>query len=180
MTWHDLAPLLIQEHLAATGPGPVVEVGVWRGELSERLLGISALTHLVMVDPWVATYVQDESGKWYVNGPGDTQEEMESSYRMAADVAKRANGRARILREPSIEAAKQIQDGSLAAVIIDAQHFQNTVIEDIEAWRPKIRARGGLMVGDDYSDYYPGVQLGVEAVFGNNHKVLGQTWWKTL
>ena len=175
-TWHQLAPALVSEHLARTGPGPVVEVGVWRGELSEKLLGISALTHLVMVDPWIATYLRDAYGNWYVNGPGETQEEMEASYRLAADVATRAHGRARIIREPSVSAAAQIKDGSLAAVIIDAQHFRDQVMEDIYAWAPKLRP-DGLMIGDDYSEYYPGVQAGVEAVFGDQYKVLGQTWW---
>ena len=93
-TWHRLAPALVREHLAQTGPGPVVEVGVWRGELSERLLELSALTHLTMVDPWEPSLLQTADGRWFVCGPGNTTEEMEESYGYAQKVAARAGARA--------------------------------------------------------------------------------------
>jgi hypothetical protein len=81
-----------------------------------------------------------------------------------------------MVRLPSVQAATQVPDGSLDAVLIDALHFQNTVMEDIEAWRPKLRS-GGLMIGDDYSEFYPGVEFGVREIFGPDHQVFGQTWW---
>ena len=74
--------------------------------------------------------------------------------------------------------ATQIGDGTLDAVLIDALHFEPHVSDDIRAWWPKLR-RGGVMIGDDYGSYYPGVEIGVQAVFGERYKVLGQTWWVT-
>lgn len=178
-TWHELAPALVREHLAQTGPGVVAEIGVWRGELSERLLQLPALTQLLMVDPWEPSVLQTGEGRWFVCGPGNTTVEMEESYGYAQKVATRAGGRACIIRRPSVDAAQDVPDGSLAAVLIDAQHFTDQVIADIRAWLPKLRP-GGLIVGDDYGDYYPGVQRGVEAVFGAAHRVLGQTWWRIV
>ena len=175
--WHDLAPALVAEHLAATGPGAVAEIGVWRGELSARLLQlIPALTHLTLVDPWHPSMLRTEDNRWYYCGPGTTMETMEAAYQETRRVTDWYQDCVTILRLPSVEAANKLIDESLAVVLIDALHFKNTLMDDIAAWRSKLRP-GGLMIGDDYSDYYPGVQLGVEAVFGNKHKVLGQTWW---
>lgn len=175
-TWHELAPALIGEHLQTSGAGAVVELGVWQGELSQRLLALPLLTQLFMVDPWQARYLVTPEGKWYISGPGNNQDEMEHAYALAQTVEAQAQGRATIIRKPSVEAAADIPDESLAAVIVDAEHFKDQVIADIEAWLPKLRP-GGLMIGDDFGEYFPGVQVGVEAVFGRHYRVLGQTWW---
>ena len=97
---------------------------------------------------------------------------MAAAWRVTRPYASKVS----VIRLPSVEAASQVPDAWLDAVIIDALHFQNTVMEDIQAGRSKLR-KGGLMIGDDYSEYYPGVELGVKAVFGPHHRVLGQTWW---
>lgn len=53
------------------------------------------------------------------------------------------------IRKTSIEAAKDFEDGSLDAVYIDAEHDEDSVREDIRAWRPKIK-RGGVLSGHDW------------------------------
>lgn len=53
------------------------------------------------------------------------------------------------IRKTSVEAAKDFPDGSLDAVYIDAEHDEDSVREDIRAWRPKIKP-GGFLVGHDY------------------------------
>jgi predicted O-methyltransferase YrrM len=49
----------------------------------------------------------------------------------------------------SIEAAKEIIDESLDFAYIDACHAYKCVVEDLNAWYPKIRQRG-LICGHDY------------------------------
>ncbi len=53
------------------------------------------------------------------------------------------------IRKTSVEAAKDFPDASLDAVYIDAEHDEDSVREDIRAWRPKIKP-GGILSGHDY------------------------------
>mgnify|MGYP001558848937 CR=1 FL=1 len=53
------------------------------------------------------------------------------------------------IRKTSIEAAKDFENGSLDAVYIDAEHDEDSVREDIKAWRPKIKP-GGILSGHDF------------------------------
>jgi len=53
------------------------------------------------------------------------------------------------IRAPSFEAAKQVPDGSLDFVYIDADHAFDFVMIDLVAWSPKVRV-GGIVSGHDY------------------------------
>lgn len=59
------------------------------------------------------------------------------------------------IRKPSVEASKDFEDRSLDAVYIDAEHDENSVRSDIQAWRPKIKF-GGYLCGHDY--YLPHIE----------------------
>ena len=173
--WHDLVPRLLSEH----GSREVAEIGVWQGELSERILRRCLGVHrLWLVDPWRPVYVTLPDERWAVCGPGTNSVEMERALSLVRQRIAPFVDRVTILRLPSVEAAREIADGSLDAVLIDALHFENAVMDDIRAWLPKLRP-GGLMVGDDMSDYYPGVKMGVEKVFRDQYRAVGQTWWTT-
>ena len=173
--WHDLVPRLLSEH----GSCEVAEIGVWQGELSERILRQCPGVHrLWLVDPWTPVYVKLADERWAVCGPGTDTAEMQDALSLVRQRIALFVDRVTIMRLPSVEAAKEIADGSLDAVLIDALHFENTVMDDIRAWLPKLRP-GGLMVGDDMSDYYPGVKMGVEKVFRDQYRAVGQTWWTT-
>ena len=175
--WHALVPRLLSEH----GSRSVAEVGVWRGELSERILEhCPAVKRLILVDPWTVVYGHDpERDQWMVFGPGTTQAEMDESYHTVARRFGPVQERVTILKLSSVEAAKTIPNRSLDAVIIDALHTYHACLEDIRVWLPKLKV-GGVMIGDDLSQWFPGVQLAVEACFGSDYRALGQTWWKYI
>lgn len=59
------------------------------------------------------------------------------------------------IKKPSVEAAKDFEDRSLDAVYIDAEHDEQSVRADIQAWRPKIKF-GGYLSGHDF--YLPYIQ----------------------
>jgi predicted O-methyltransferase YrrM len=48
----------------------------------------------------------------------------------------------------SLEASRWFSDGSLDFVYIDGNHALHYVLEDLEAWTPKVR-RGGIVAGHD-------------------------------
>jgi hypothetical protein len=73
-----------------------------------------------------------------------------------------AEGRAVIMRDFSVNAAKSFEDGSLDWVYLDGNHHYEAVKEDMEAWWPKIRT-GGVLSGHDWikDDLYFAGMFGV-------------------
>jgi hypothetical protein len=172
-TWHGMVPRLLNEHKSQR----VCEVGVWRGKLSRLILEkCPEVQHLLLVDAWEVVYGNDPRHGWMVFGPGTDNQEMADAYRTVQEGMAPYGERVTVLKRPSVKAAEVVLDGSLDAVLIDALHTYHACKEDILAWIPKLR-KGGLMIGDDYSEWFPGVQVAVEEIFGANHRVMDQTWW---
>jgi uncharacterized Rossmann fold enzyme len=152
-----------------TIPNPVgAEIGVFTGALSTRLLenGIT----LYMVDSW-ATSAEDseyaKSGDFHASLKKIQQDNYHAGTCRAVE---RFGARAKIIRKPSIEAAKDIGDNSLDFVFIDADHSYEGCKADILAWHPKLKA-GGLLSGHDYNNTdYPcfGVDKAVDE-FSKQH-----------
>jgi len=114
------------------------EVGVENGRYSAHLCRNIKGLHLRCIDPWTAFGRHSDA-------------DMERTYQ---------NARARLLRfgvqfirKPSLEAARDIPDGSLDFVYIDGLHDFDSVIQDIIAWVPKVK-RGGIVSGHDYVPIY--------------------------
>jgi len=53
------------------------------------------------------------------------------------------------IRKFSVDAAKEIPDGSLDFLYLDANHTLQYVIADLAAWVPKVR-KGGIIAGHDF------------------------------
>lgn len=81
----------------------------------------------------------------------------------------------KIHRMPSVAAAAQFADGSLDFVMIDASHDYPSVMADIAAWLPKVKA-GGVFAGHDYDDAFMGVIHAVEDSFGSAFTIQGKCW----
>ena len=70
----------------------------------------------------------------------------------------------------SLEAAPLIPDHSLDFAYVDARHDYASVLEDLEAWFPKVKP-GGILAGHDYADIefgknVFGVKSAVDEFFG--------------
>lgn len=120
------------------------EVGVRFGVYSEILCKNIPNLHILCVDP----YTPYRGGK-------PTQDKMDKIYNHARKRLSPYN--ATFIRKTSLEAAKEIEDGSLDFVYIDAMHEFDPVMMDIISWAPKVR-KGGIVSGHDYIESY---QMGV-------------------
>lgn len=65
--------------------------------------------------------------------------------RLYSDVSSRYE----ILRMDTIKAAEEFADGSLGCVYLDSNHTYIHLMQEMEAWWPKI-AQGGVMAGHDF------------------------------
>lgn len=89
---------------------------------------------------------------------------------------KRYPDRTQLIVCDSAEAAREVPDGSLDFVFIDADHSFEAVQRDIEAWRSKVRP-GGWFGGHDYNRKFPGVLRAVDGAFGRSVTVLPGSIW---
>jgi hypothetical protein len=114
--------------------GRIAEVGVDEGVFSRLFYETKGFREIVLIDPW-----QDETA----------QDSMNYKY-ATVSVAYSKDPRVKVLRYPSVEAAKMFEDGAFDFVYIDALHDEAHVYEDCMAWFPKVR-KGGVLAGHDLS-----------------------------
>ena len=132
------------------------EIGVDRGRFSEYMLQNIPGLKLLCVDQWY----------WKLRG--------ESRYNSTVERLK--NYPANIIRATSMDAVRDIQDGSLDFVYIDANHHFDYVMQDIIEWSKKVRD-GGLVSGHDYYRFRgAGVVQAVDA-YTNAHGI--HQWFLT-
>ena len=143
----------------------VLEVGSYLGKSSLVLLQGKA-KKVVCVDNW----------KPYHHLENDTEELAEGRYQEFLENVKdyRGNGRLKIVRADSTEAAKQFEDDSIDVVFIDADHTEEGVRADIQAWLPKAKK---MICGHDYAYYWPGVKAAVNEAFGDRFKLADTIWY---
>lgn len=133
------------------------EIGVFAGQLSERLLAARSDLTLHMVDSWGDYDASlEESGDYHATL---TEESQESYFQMTQNAVSSFGERAIIHRKKSVDAANDVVN-DLDFVFIDADHSYEGCHADIKAWAGKVR-KGGLLCGHDYDNVdYP--QWGVK------------------
>jgi predicted O-methyltransferase YrrM len=116
------------------------EIGTWAGEFAEMICQANPGVALTCVDPW-------QSYAGYSQERKNNQRRLEEAYRLTRSRLKHFH--CTLLRMASLDAAKQIPDGSLDFVYIDGNHAAPYISQDLEAWAPKVRS-GGIVAGHDY------------------------------
>lgn len=121
------------------------EIGVWKGAFSAAFCEGNARLHMLCVDPWVSypAWLDTKNSL-----PADLAAQFMADAHATA-LARLRSCNCTILREFSLDAARQVQDRSLDFVYIDANHVQDAVFADLTAWAPKVRP-GGFLAGHDY------------------------------
>jgi SAM-dependent methyltransferase len=150
-----------------------VEVGVWRGELSEALLRQYPKLGLVMVDPWLPN--EDD--------PITLQHDIREAQEIALARTAFAADRRTMLETTSLNAAAGLSNFRFDFVFIDACHQYRFVKEDIQAWWPLVKP-GGILCGHDYRQNkrkdWGVVQAVDEFAASYNREVIkmpGNVWW---
>ena len=147
------------------------EIGVFEGFLAKYVLRYISPKIYYLVDPH----------KPYCDDIGELDFPEETWNTIHIEVCKRFkfNSAAQIVRKESLEAAKDIPDGTLDFCYIDGDHSFDAVYKDICAWFPKVRA-GGLIGGHDFTEAE--VKSGVFKFIVTHNKDLGidgglNDWW---
>lgn len=124
----------LAKYFAEQGFTEGAEVGVFTGYFSEVMFQHIPALHLYCVDIW-----------------------GEGKYKRAEEecLERLKPYNATIIKKYSVEAAKDVEDGSLDFVYIDAAHDYDNVKIDINAWAPKVRV-GGIISGDDAYEFPSG------------------------
>jgi Methyltransferase domain len=129
--------------------GAVVEVGVWEGDFSQRLLDSLRPRMLHLVDPW--QFVPEQERAWYGGARAKSQEDMDRIYEgvIARFTLEIADGQVVVCRETSVSAAERMASRKFEVVYIDGDHTYDAVRADLRAWAPLV-AEDGVLAGDDY------------------------------
>ena len=124
------------------------EIGVREGTYSEILCKANPNLELLCIDPWEPTFTY-------------TTRKVRRLYRETK--IKLAPYNAKLIKNYSLEVVRDIPDGSLDFVYIDALHEFDPVMMDIINWAPKVRF-GGIISGHDFCHFQNGgVVYAVEA-----------------
>lgn len=153
----------------------IVEVGVWKGELSKLFYGVAS--KLTLVDPWKVEWNHFmHAGFQYectMGEPSKTQDELDEMCRNVGEAMPHAT----ILRMSSEEASSLFERKSLDFVFIDAIHLCDYCRADISYWLPKIRP-GGMLAGDDYVPSHNAVSKAVDEL--SHVRTLDRIWMKLV
>jgi len=117
-----------------------VEVGVWRGSMSKRILTEFPALYFIMVDMYQCYSDQKLGGE---------EDKILDAAREALSVTQFASDRRMLVVAPSLVACRTLPNESLDFAYIDGDHSEESVAADVRAWYPKVRP-GALIGGHDY------------------------------
>jgi hypothetical protein len=124
--------------------GAGVEVGSAFGQFAGRILSTWKGKELYMVDPW-----EKQSESAYMEHTNNTAP-FDQWYQQCLQLS-RQDDRVMLMKRLSVDAAKMFKDAQLDFVYIDGNHDYGHVMEDLDAWWPKVKL-GGLVGGHDCYD----------------------------
>ncbi len=114
------------------------EIGVAEGHYSEVLLKANPKLELTLVDPWHA---------YSSNPQNKSKEKNEYAYN---ETVRKTKGYLNVKLDMrlSMDAVRDVPDGSLDFVYLDAHHSYPFIMSDLIFWSQKVRS-GGIVSGDD-------------------------------
>lgn len=128
-----------------------VEIGVHKGDFSQRLLEIVNPNELHLIDPWKHESSVTYKDAWYGGRAKNGQGEMDRRYLSVCAQFDREikRGQVRIHRGCSADILPRFPDEYFDWVYIDGNHLYEYVKMDLELSFQKTKV-GGFITGDDY------------------------------
>lgn len=143
-TRQELAKYILPKH------GIGCEIGVGSGDFAEILFNETKPQNLYLIDRWLhIPYLDPTVYGWKCK---HTQAHYDHFYRQTINrFAKYSN--VIIIKKESLEALSTFNNHFFDYIYIDASHDYASVIQDLEASRPKIK-NGGFICGHDYNQNF--------------------------
>jgi hypothetical protein len=143
-----MAPMKPREILLSMIPHGATgaELGVFKGDFSQKLIDVTKPSRLYLVDPWVSSPDPKKKEAWYSVA---AQTDMDAIYKSVCQRFAGSNGKVQIMRKTSVEFLAGREDNSLGFVYIDGDHSFEAVRADLVLSYRKV-ARRGLICCDDY------------------------------
>jgi hypothetical protein len=150
------------------GDGPLVgvEIGVLNAECSDSLLNSMPNLKLYSVDPWLYQPTRGYEA-------ADSEQDQNFKYKFAKYVLSEYGDRSIIVREKSVDAAKQVTE-PLDFVWIDGDHNEDTVRSDILSWKDKLKKRS-VLCGHDWK--FPQIRTAVRELIGEPELGDDEIWY---
>jgi hypothetical protein len=129
----------------------VLEVGCAYGFHTKQVISNTDIESYTMVDPYVpySNDVFSDSVQNVYRDGSETMTNFDQFLNIVMEEISDYKEKITHIRKPSIEAAKEVEDGSLDGIFVDGDHSYSAVKEDLQAWWPKLQV-GGTLCGDDY------------------------------
>jgi hypothetical protein len=146
------------------------EIGVYKGAFTEKFC--KAGLRVYGIDPWIAY-----NDYPLINSSRRAELQYEKTKKTLAPYSN-----CTIIRKTSMDALKDIPDGSLDFCYIDANHLFRYVADDIVEWSRKIK-KSGVIAGHDFYDAPPsnrGFNCHVKQVVNAYTQAYGVKNWYVL
>ena len=133
------------------------EIGVWKGDFSQRILDITNPSELHLIDPWM--FQPSFPSRWYGGVKAANQSDMDDIFESVRDRFA-SSQEVRFHRKPSEEAYSEFPNEFFDWVYVDGSHDYDSVKSDLELYFPKVKPNG-FLTGDDY--FLPSQETGGSA-----------------
>lgn len=144
----------------------MAEIGSYVGDSTEIFAECALEVHCV--DPWKNGYDENDPSS-YKFDMAVIEAQFDRLVERKANIVKH--------KMTSVEGAELFEDGSLDFVYIDGLHTYKGVIDDITAWKQKVKP-GRWIGGHDYGHKLtPGVQEAVDELLGRPDARFRDTSW---
>lgn len=162
----------------AKGAINVAEVGVWKGATTREIAPVidQLIGSYIAIDTWLGSaefITRPDTERYHGGGLRGLAQFIANMYSL--DLSDRV----RPFWVDSATAAECLRQWGVQfdLVYLDAGHSFTSLTRDIDDWWPLVR-KGGVLAGDDYSEWWPDVPKAVEHRFGGlMYETRGKLWW---
>lgn len=120
--------------------GEAIEVGCAKGNFAREFLSQWRGKKYYLLDPWESQdkeiYREDQPNDW-------------DDWKNQCELLAKEDNRVELIQGYSPDESSRFKAGSLDSVFIDGNHSYRAVMEDLDAWWPKVKI-GGIMGGHDF------------------------------